>query len=101
MRTIPGPEKVWYAYGNKLWSKIELCAEALKFHRYRWFKDGKVERALDFDWTVVVSGNTVSQKYVGLTLMRRTWQSLKERLPEKANMARLRMEKAKVEGRIP
>ena len=78
------PGKSWQTYGVRLWSSEAEYIEAIKVYRFRWFKREKATRAGDFEWEVVVDGKTFgTTKHRNLVLMRRSWESLKARIPEK------------------
>ena len=83
-------EGLWYAIGERKWKTLKALIEETWTWKFRWFKTSKADRALDFEWTEVIKGADLSnEKYHGLILMRRSWDSLKAKVPEKANAKRL------------
>jgi len=87
---------LWYTRGVNEGKLHCSYPEVLAKHRYRWFKRPKVSRALDFEWEVFLDGVELgTEKHAELVLLRRTWESIKALVPEKANYHRRRAEMKK------
>lgn len=94
MSTTFVTNKPWYnvvrADGTLLWASEEEYKRDIKKFKIRFFQAHKAARAKDFEWETIIEGDALDARHKGMVLMRRTWESLRLKKPEKENRRRLR-----------